>query len=144
MTIAKIHQVVPRDQIREIMGKTLQELSAAIAAQGLTITGPWFTHHLRRPADTFDFEACFPVSQPIQATGRIAPGEWPSMAVARTVYTGGYEGLGAAWGEFIKWIDDNGHTVAEDLWERYLVGPESGKNPSEWQTELNRPLIGKP
>jgi hypothetical protein len=38
------------------------------------------------------------------------------------------------------WIDANGHTPRADLWERYLVGPETSDNPADWQTELNRPL----
>jgi hypothetical protein len=33
-----------------------------------------------------------------------------------------------------------GHAAAEDLWENYLSGPESGPDSSQWQTELNRPL----
>jgi len=48
----------------------------------------------------------------------------------------------AAWGEFGEWIKTNGHTPAENLWEIYATGPESGPDPSGWRTELNRPLIG--
>ena len=62
------------------------------------------------------------------------------MRVARTVFHGPYEHLGEAWGEFMSWINANGHQPAEDLWECYLVGPESGLDSSQWRTELNRPL----
>jgi effector-binding domain-containing protein len=62
------------------------------------------------------------------------------MTVARTVYHGDYEGLPVAWAEFKEWIEANGHSCAVDLWERYLVGPESSDNPADWRTELNRPL----
>ena len=27
------------------------------------------------------------------------------------------------------------------LWERYLVGPESGPDAANWRTELNKPLV---
>jgi len=64
--------------------------------------------------------------------------------VARTVFHGGYEDLGAAWGEFGKWISANGFTPAADLWEVYLAGPESGSDPATWRTELNRPLENGP
>jgi hypothetical protein len=30
--------------------------------------------------------------------------------------------------------------MAEDLWECYVSGPESGGDPSTWQTELNHML----
>ena len=63
------------------------------------------------------------------------------MKLARTVCHGSFDGLGTAWGEFDAWIKANGHTGAGDLWERYLVGPETTSDPTGWQTELNRPLI---
>ena len=138
---AIIHVTVPREEIQNVMGPGLHELMAAIAAQGIAPTGPWFTHHLRRPTDTFDFEISVPVSAPVAAAGRVQPGEWPAMKVARTIYHGPYEGLGEAWGEFIDWIEAHGHTPAPDLWERYLAGPESSPDPAKWRTELNRPLL---
>ena len=63
------------------------------------------------------------------------------MTVARAVYHGPYEGLAAAWAEFCAWVEAGGHTPAEDLWERYVVGPESSPDPAVWRTELNRPLV---
>ena len=64
------------------------------------------------------------------------------MSVARAVYQGRYEGLAAAWGEFLAWVEAGGHPRAPDLWERYLVGPETSPDPTNWRTELNRPLPG--
>lgn len=123
------------------VGPAAQELIAAITAQGAGPAGPMYSYHLRRPSDTFDFELGFPVSKPVAATGRVQPGQLPATRVARTVYTGGYEGLGGGWGEFMQWIDGNGLRGAETLWERYVRGPESGGDPAQWQTELNRPLL---
>ena len=138
--IAFIPLVVPRDQIRQVMGPSIREVYAAISAQGIAPVGPWFTHHRRRPEDTFDFDVCVPVATPVSDVGRVKAGRSPAARVARTVYTGPYEGLPGAWGEFCDWIEANGHTPREDLWECYLVGPESSPDPSTWRTELNRPL----
>jgi effector-binding domain-containing protein len=138
---AALHLTVPSDQIRSVMGSGVAEVLAALSAQGIAPTGPWFTHHFRRPTDTFDFQIWFPVAQPIAPSGRVVPGTWPAMTVARTVYHGDYSGLPAAWGEFHQWIDANGHKTTLDLWERYLVNPDSSPDPSSWRTELNRPLI---
>ena len=41
-----------------------------------------------------------------------------------------YEGLGDAWGEFGTWIDAEGLTVAPNLWESYVTGPESSPDPA--------------
>ncbi len=38
------------------------------------------------------------------------------------------------------WVKANGHRAAQDLWESYLAGPESGPDPAGWRTELSRPL----
>ena len=139
---AVIHLTIPKDEIQNVMGPGIQELHATLAKQGIKPTGPWFTHHFKIMPDKWDFEICLPVSAPVKAAGRVIPGRWPAMKVARTVYQGGFEGLGEAWGELMDWIETNGHQPAEDLWERYLAGPESSPNPAEWRTELNRPLLG--
>jgi effector-binding domain-containing protein len=138
--VACVHVVVAREQIREVMGPGLQEVMAAIAAQGQVAAGPWLTHHLKDPGASFDFEICVPIHRAIAASGRVRTGTLPAARVARTVYVGPYEGMGTAWGEFRAWIEAEGHRRAEGLWERYLVGPESGPDGSAYRTELNQPL----
>jgi effector-binding domain-containing protein len=139
---AIIRLTVPRTEMQKVMGPGIKELMATVAAQGVGPAGPWFTHHLRRPTDTFDLEISVPVTAPVTPAGRVTGGQWPAMKVARAVYRGPYEGLAGAWGEFDAWVKANGHKPAADLWEVYVAGPESGSDPAEWRTELNRPLIG--
>ena len=69
------------------------------------------------------------------------PSALPATKVARTVYHGPYEGLRVAWGEFETWIAANGHTPALNLWECYVVGPESNPDPATFRMEFNRPVI---
>ena len=97
---AFIHVVVLRADLQNVMGPGIGELMATLAAQGIAPAGPWFPHHLRRPAATFDFEISVPVAAPVSAAGRVQPGEWPAMKVARTVHHGPCEELAEAWGEF--------------------------------------------
>jgi effector-binding domain-containing protein len=139
---AVIHLTIPRGEIQNVMGPAIGEVMATVAAQGITPAGPWFTHHLRMDPANFDFEVGVPVAAPVVAAGRVKPGAWPAAKVARTVYHGPYEDLGAAWGEFDAWIAANGHAPAGDLWECYVAGPESSSDPTNWRTELYRPLIG--
>jgi effector-binding domain-containing protein len=139
--IAVIPITVPRSRIRDVMQPGLRELMAAIAEQGIAPTGPWFTHHLRIDPEVFDFELGVPVTAPVTAVGRVKPSRRPAMRVARTIYHGPYEGLGDAWGEFDDWIAAQGHIPVDDLWECYLVGPESSPDPAGWRTELTRALL---
>jgi effector-binding domain-containing protein len=139
---AIIRLTIPRKEIRNVMGPGITELMAAVAAQGIAPAGPIFSHHLKMDPAVFDFEIGVPVSAPIAAAGRVKPGQLPAAKVARTIFRGDYEGLGAAWGEFNAWIAAKGHTPGPDLWECYVAGPESSPDPANWRTELNRPLIG--
>jgi effector-binding domain-containing protein len=138
--MAAIHVTVSREKIREAMGPGYQELMETLKAQGVTPTGPWFTHQFKMQPDQFDFEIAVPVAAEVKAAGRVKPGELPAMRAVQTAYHGPYEGLGDGWGEFEAWITKNGHTIAADLVEVYRVGPESGDDSSKWQTELSRPL----
>ncbi len=141
LTMARLYAKVPTSQIQTEMGKLVQEVIAEVQKQGIAITGPWFTHHFRRPDEFFDFEVCMPTATPIQAAGRVAPGEWPAMKVIRTTYRGAYSGLPAAWGEFMQWTDAEGLKLSPEIWERYLVNPDSESDSAKWVTEMNRPLL---
>ena len=116
-------------------------MRATVAAQGLTPSGPWLTHHRKIDATGFDFEICVPVLLPIKPSGRVQPGRILAATVAQTVYRGPYDGLPDAWGQLDAWIRANGHTPRTDLWECYVTGPEASADPADWRTELNRPLV---
>ena len=140
---AVIHQTVPRDEIRLVMGPAIEEIVAALKDQGVKPTGPLFTFHWKRPIETFDFEVGFPINEQIKPVGRVSMSQLPATKVVRTIYHGDYEGLAAAWGQFCEWIEIEKLNVQESLWETYLVGPESSPDPNQWCTELNRPLALK-
>ncbi|MBS0211363.1 MAG: GyrI-like domain-containing protein [Planctomycetes bacterium] len=138
---AVIRLCVPASEIRQVMMPGLQELMAAVAAQGVAKTGPWFTHHFKVPDHEFDFELGVPVASAVKPTGRVTMSTLPATRVARTIYRGPYEELPNGWREFSAWVDQQGHRQGAGCWEYYAVGPESGLDPSQWQTELNRPLV---
>ena len=137
---AVIRLTIPRSEMMKVFGPAVGELMAALNVQGVEPVGAVFAHHLKMTPDTFDFELGVKVSAPMKATGRVKPGQLPAAKVARTVYSGPYEGLPSAWGEFDKWMKANGHEQSENLWEVYSVGPQSTPDQANWRTELNRPL----
>jgi effector-binding domain-containing protein len=139
---ASIRFTIPMSEMRNVVGPGIGEVMAAVAAQGIARTGPWFIHVMKMERDTIDFEIGVPVTAPVAAAGRVEPGQLPAAIVARAVYSGPYDGLPAAWRKFDAWIAANGHTPAQDLWDSYVTGPESNPDPATWRTELNRPLLG--
>lgn len=137
---AVIHLTVPRGDMRKVFGPAVGELMSALAAQGVKPEGAIFAHHLKMSDGVFDFELGVRIAAPFKAVGRVRPGELPAVTAARAVYSGSYEGLPGAWGDFSAWLKANGHAPREDLWEVYAVGPQATPEPSGWRTELVRPL----
>lgn len=137
---AAIHVTVPRSEIQQVFPPTVGELMAVLGQQGIAPAGPLYSYHLKMPSDVFDLDIGFPVAADVKAIGRVFASELPSMKVARTIYRGPMEGLGAAWGELKDWVAANGLTAKLFLWENYLVGPGDTPDPSAWRTELNWPL----
>lgn len=138
---AVIHLTIPRSEMMQVFGPAVAELLAALAAQGVEPIGAIFAHHLKMSPGVFDFELGIKITAPVTASGRVKPGMLPAATVARTIYSGPYEGLPSAWGEFDAWMKVNGHEQAENLWELYSVGPQSTTDSAQWRTELNRPLV---
>lgn len=139
--IAFLSMVVPTTEMRAHLDPAMHELFSTVMAQGLTVTGPWFTHHRRRPTDTFDFDICVPVDRAPTPRGRVRSGERAQRRVARMTHKGPYETLATSWRVLGDWLIKQRHTPAPDLWERYLVGPEAVADSSLYVTELNRPLL---
>jgi effector-binding domain-containing protein len=137
---AVIRLTIPRAEIRNVMGPGIGELMSTIAAQGIAPAGAWFTHHFRIDPEVFDFEIGIPVASEVAPSGRVLSSLMPAKKVARTIYQGPYEGLGPAWREFDAWVANSGHTAADDRFERYLQGPESGSDAVTFRTELSRQL----
>jgi effector-binding domain-containing protein len=137
---AVIRLTIARSAMMQHFGPAVGELLAELHAQGIEPMGGVFAHHLKMTPDTFDFELGIKVATPVRDHGRIRRGALPAAKVARTVYSGPYDGLPGAWEEFTAWMDANGLERAEDLWELYAVGPQSSADPADWRTELNRPL----
>jgi effector-binding domain-containing protein len=135
---------IPRADLATVMAPAITEVLEAVAAQGVGPGGPVFVHHLRMDPIMLDFEVGVPVTAPFASVGRVSMGQLPAASIARTMYYGAYDGLSDAWAWFGRWIAAARYTAAADLWECYVVGPESSKNPIYWRTELNRPLTNPP
>src|SRR3954468_1042532 len=130
---AVIRLTIPRSEMMKAFGPAVGELMTTLAAQGVEPVGSVFAHHLKMTPDSFDFELGVKVASPAEASGRVKPGQLPAAKVARTIYSGPYEGLPSAWGEFSAWMQANNHKQAEDLWEVYSVGPHSTPDPAGWR-----------
>ncbi len=127
-------------EMRTFVHPGITEALKVVTEQKIGPAGPWFIHVYELANGRIEFDIGVPVRTPVQPSGRVKPGCLPAARIARTVYHGPYEGVIAAWGEFEAWMKQNGHQPAREMWDVYLVGPESGSDSSQWQTQLNRVL----
>lgn len=139
---AVVRVTTPRAEVERAIDPAIGEVLAALAAQGVTPAGPMFARHHRVDPAAFDFDVGFPVAAPIAPTGRVVNATLPAARAARTVYTGPYEGLGAAWGAFMAALRAQGLVPAAGAWEVYAAGPESTDDPARYRTELYRAVTG--
>ncbi|MDQ8036799.1 MAG: GyrI-like domain-containing protein [Pedobacter sp.] len=137
---AAIRLSMPRADIQKFMEPAIQELFAALAAQGIAPAGPLSSYHFKIDPAFFDFEICVPVAKPVNPVGRVINSALPALTVMRTNYHGPYENLGEAWGQFHAAIGVDKGCESGGLWECYVKGPESSPDPAQWITQLNQPL----
>ena len=137
---AVIHLEIPRDQMPAHFGPAMEELLSVLATQQIEPQGAAFAYHFRMPPGRFDFELGFIVDATVMATGRVRASQLPATKVARTIYTGPYEGLHDAWGQLNTWTDSQSLKRAEELWEHYVVGPQTTTNPTEIQDRAQSPI----
>ncbi len=137
---AVIHMTVPRAEIHSAMEPAIREVIDVIRAQDIGPAGPMFTLHLTLSAQQYDFEVGFPISGPLEPTGRVKPGALPATRAAATVYEGAYPGLFDAWAAFSDWAQAEELPRDSYIWEVYVYGPAQDPDPATWRTELYLPL----
>lgn len=114
--------VAPED-IESFLSEAFEEVATTADQQGLEVMGPPFGRWT--PIDGgFDVAAGFPVAGRVEARGRVEAGELPGGTVARTLHTGPYDGVGAAYAATFEWLAGHALEVAGEPWESYLDGPE--------------------
>lgn len=62
------------------------------------------------------------------------------MNAACIYHKGAYENLGETYGAVMKFIQDNGYTIAEPIRERYIDGMWNKENVEDWLTEIQVPI----
>ena len=64
----------------------------------------------------------------------------PAMTIASVLHRGDYEGLRNAYAFIMKWIVDNGYTVAGEPRDRYIDGIWNRESADDWLTEVQIPV----
>lgn len=139
-TFIGLHDVVPMTDLTAFFGRAYTVTGAEIEDQGVEQTGPPIALYHGMPTDTIDITAGFPISQPITPANGTVVATLPGGPAIETIHTGTYDSMASTYSELMAWLKGQHIELPEDLWEEYLVGPDTEADPTKWQTRIVVPL----
>lgn len=122
--VAVVRGRIGHDEVGEFLGGAFGEVITVLDKQGLHPTGPPFSRYRPLEGGGFDAEAGFPCNDVVKPEGRVEASELPGGRAARTIHTGPYGEVGAAYEAATAWLIDEGCVPEGEPWECYLDGPE--------------------
>lgn len=140
LRVASLRDTVPHyPDIERLFG----ELCGFLGSQRLTFTGPPVAlyHDGEYREQDVDIELAAPFAGTLPSHARIRERELPAEpSLACTIHRGSYEGLHQAHTALLGWVEANGYRICGPDREIYLVGPQKGRNPAAYVTELQVPV----
>ena len=140
MTVASVRDVIPTySDISQLFG----EVFAHLGQHGVRPAGPplGIYHDEEFRERDADVEVAVPVAGSLPKGERVTVHELPAIEeMAGTVYQGPYEAIGEAYNQLMAWIEANGYRITGPCREVYIQGPESGRDPATYVTEVQFPV----
>ena len=82
-----------------------------------------------------------PVNGEMPEGDRVKIRQLPAITeMACIVHQGGYDTIGEAYNRLMAWIEANGYRICGPNREVYVQGPEPGRDPSTYVTEVRFPV----
>jgi effector-binding domain-containing protein len=135
--VASVRVKVKPEHIGQTLAQILPEVMACLTEAGITPAAPPFTRYYSFSKDEIDLEAGFPVLQPIEAKGRVAPSKLPGGKVAEAWHHGDYRQLSTTWTRVEAWLKKQpGVEMGDERWEVYWTDPGREPDVSKWRTQV--------
>lgn len=90
-----------------------------------------------------NIEFCEAVDRMYPDFGEIKFKAMPAVTVVSVMHKGPYTGLAEAYAFTVKWIEENGYTIAGNDRESYIDGPWNKESDADWLTEIQVPIVKK-
>jgi effector-binding domain-containing protein len=126
------------------LGAAMRGLYPVIAAylekRGVQPAGPSVGLFHSYSEEEVDFEAGFPVAEPVEGEGRIRASELPGGRAAVTTHVGPYDTIGRVHEALDAFVHGRGGDHAGPSREVYWSGPGDDPDSSKWRTDVIYPL----
>ena len=141
MKVASMEKKGPREEI----GKTLGQISQSLKEKKVKVAGAAFgmLHEDPKAVDfqKAHYEVCIPISGKVKGEGEVKGKELEKGAFACITHSGPIEKLPDSYKTILKWIEENGYTIAGPTREIYQKGiGEAGGIPQECLIEIQLPI----
>lgn len=140
LRVASLRDTVPHyPDISRLFG----ELCGFLGGARVQFTGPPLAlyHDGEYREQDVDIEVAAPFAGALPAHPRVRERELPAEAsLACTVHQGPYEEIRHAYAALLGWVERNGYRITGPDREVYLLGPEPGRDPAAYVTELQVPV----
>jgi len=140
-TFLGVHEVIPMSRLTEYFDRAFHTAAAELGRLGAHPSGPPIALYHGAPTDAaVDVTAGFPVVDDVSSTRAVEVVHLPSGPAVETFHVGPYETMTETYAAVTDWITAQRLAVAGDMWEEYLVGPDTEADPAKWRTRIVFPL----
>jgi effector-binding domain-containing protein len=134
--IVGLRETVRMDEISAFFARAIPATMAALTSRGEEPIGPPVAMYGEMSGDSVEVTVGFPVPASAAPSDDVIADMLPGGPTVETVYRGPYDGMREWYGDLMKQFADEHITTGPRMWEEYLVGPESGVEPKDWQTRV--------
>lgn len=137
---AVVRATVRMDELRPFFDGVFSKVVEAVQGAGARVTGPPFAMYHGMPSETIDVEAGFPIAGSFVDAEGVTASVLPGGPAVQATHVGPYEGLADTYREMGEWMQRQGLTPGESMWEVYMTDPSAEPDPSTWRTEVYWPV----
>ena len=134
--IVGLRETVRMDEISAFFSRALSAALTALASRGEDPTGPPVALYGDTAGDSVVVTVGLPVPEGAAPSDDVIADMLPGGPTVETVHRGPYEGMRATYRTLMAQFAEEGITYGPRMWEEYLVGPDSGRDPSDWETRI--------
>jgi DNA-binding transcriptional MerR regulator len=141
--VISIREEVAKKKFDEKVEEHRNRLTAFLASSGVSLAGHSMAllHHEEFSPKCFDLETCMPVERAVRCCGDIVCRTLVGASVIKTTHAGSYDGIEAAYGALLRWMENNSRTPLRPMMEIYVAGPD-GVPREDCRTEVVWPVSG--
>lgn len=119
---------------------TLETVWKQLSTLERVTVGPAVARYLGVSETVIDFEAGFPVAEPLPPLDGLHTGELPAGPAATTLHHGSYAGLPEAYAALQAWMAEQGHAPAAAPYDIYWVDAGQADSEDDLRTEVVWPV----